>query len=549
MSFQNLPEVFIATCERFGDAAAFSFHRDGRWQNMSWNQARRKVVFLAGLLEKRGIKSGDRVAILSATRVEWTLADLAILSVGAVTVPIYPSNTAEQIDYILKNSESKLLFVENSKQAEKARGMPVIPMEGESEDLGWDLKSEEDAYRERLKKIAPQDVATIVYTSGTTGHPKGVVLTHANFLAENEALQEVLPLSPSDVGLLFLPLAHIFARAFQFWQIFIGCRQAYSRGFEYFPEDLISVKPTYFAAVPRIYEKFSDKIRAAIERRPKFLRPFLAPLIKKKVRALFGGHLRFAISGGAPLSGDVASFFEKNGVLVIEGYGLTETTAGISMNREKNYRFGTVGLTASCVELRIAEDGEILVRSPMVFRGYYKNPEATVEVLSPEGWFHTGDVGVVDSDGFLKITDRKKDLIVTSAGKNIAPQNIEGLFKTIPWINQVLVHGDRRNYLTALVTLAPEAALDFAKSRGVACADLSQLARHPQIWAEIREKVGLAIEEKNRILASFETVKKFVILDEDFSQEKGELTPTLKLRRKFVGEKYKDVLDKLYSTP
>ncbi len=589
MSARNLPAAFLDTVERLRHRPCLRFKDKGRWKTWSWFEVRERVRDLAFALKGMGVSEGDRVAICSGTRPEWTIADLAILSLGAVTVPIYPSSTADQVAYILANSSTKVVFVEDEDQRakvlKKKRGLralkKIVPI---SEPDPVDPEGAvlfEAAWLRGLRAIAPSQTATIVYTSGTTGAPKGVVLTHKNFLAEIRMLQKALPLDERHIALFFLPLAHIFARAMQFWQLSVGYVNAYGR-LETVVEDLRTIRPHFFGSVPRIFEKIHEKILSSGEgagflqglaRRALSWRPLARLFVFRKIRALFGGRLRFTICGGAPLSRDVAEFFHVAGVLITEGYGLTETTAGIFINTEKDYRFGTVGKAVPGVSLRFARDGEILVKSPTVFQGYYRDPKATRVAFTRDGWFKTGDIGRLDRDGFLKITDRKKDLIITSAGKNIAPQNIEKLLMTIPYISHAAVQGEGRNYLTALVTLNPEAVEAYARRSGLRVNGKNQvvvnkrpalpalvnkaggsgdarrdppsyktLAKHPEIHRLLRK----AIEEKNGRLASFETVKKFAILENDFTQATGELTPTLTLKRRVVSEKYKHLIDRLY---
>lgn len=527
----NLLEPFLGNVEKLGDQPCLQYKKDGSWKSLSWTETEKIVGGIALGLQASGFATGDRVGLFSSTRVEWTLCDLAVLSLGGVTVPIYPSNTAEQAAFILRNSGARFVFVETKGQFEKIalmkKDLPdlkkVILM---TEDFGGD-REDLRPWRQGIKEIRPDDPATIVYTSGTTGPPKGAVLNHANFISDAEALMERFDFGPGDLCMLCLPLAHIFARAMQFWQLAAGYTHVYAESLEKLFENIRETRPHFFSTVPRVLEKVRERLR----NQP-----------AEVIRAAFGGRLRFAISGGAPLAKEIAEFLYGAGVLILEGYGLTETTAGIFINSEKKFKFGTVGTVLHGIEAKIAEDGEVLVRGPMVFQGYYKDPEATEAVLTKDGWFGTGDVGEIDGEGFLKITDRKKDIIITSAGKNIAPQNIENFLKTISWISQVMVHGDLRNYLTALVTLNREAVEAYARTNQIAFGDFKELVRHPKIF----ELVQKAIEEKNKTLASFETIKKFAILEDDFSQEEGELTPTLKVRRKFVSEKYKEILDRLY---
>lgn len=559
MSARNLPAAFLDTVERLRHRPCLRFKDKGRWKTWSWFEVRERVRALAFALKGMGVSQGDRVAICSGTCPEWTIADLAILSLGAVTVPIYPSSTADQVAYILGNSSAKVVFVEDEDQRakvlKKKRGLralkKIVPISGPVDPADPEgAVLFESAWIRGLHAVAPSQTATIVYTSGTTGAPKGVVLTHKNFLAEIRMLQKALPLDARHIALFFLPLAHIFARAMQFWQLSVGYVNAYGR-LETVVEDLRAVRPHFFGSVPRIFEKIHEKILSSGEgagllqglaRRALSWRPLARLFVFRKIRALFGGRLRFTISGGAPLSKEVAAFFHVAGILITEGYGLTETTAGIFINTEKDYRFGTVGKAVPGVRLRFARDGEILIKSPTVFQGYYRDPKATRAAFTRDGWFKTGDIGRLDRDGFLKITDRKKDLIITSAGKNIAPQNIEKLLMTIPYISHAAVQGEGRNYLTALVTLNPEAVEAYARRERLRANGFKTLAKHPEIHRLLRK----AIEEKNGRLASFETIKKFAILENDFSQATGELTPTLKLKRRVVSEKYKDLIDHLY---
>ena len=591
VALQNLLEVFLQSAEEMGDRPCLKFKDNGRWKNLSWVQVEERVKAIALGLKALGVKKGDNVAIFSETRVEWTLCDLAILSLGAVTVPIYQSNTAEQVSYILQDSESGVVIVENKDLYQKVRqGRPpkkIILMTGkvegdknaltlekiESLGLGDDQEGDEQGWRKGIEAIHPSDMATFVYTSGTTGPPKGVMLTHGNFLAELEGCLRTFDITLRDTGLLFLPLAHIFARVMQFFQLRVGCVHAYAESIDKLIDNLGEVKPHFFASVPRIFEKVHERILQQVEEgsplkkavfswatavgrdigRKRQEKGLIGPLLLlqeqlasflvfRKLRQKLGGRLRYAVSGGAPLSKEIGEFFYSTGVKILEGYGLTETTAAINCNTPRHFRFGTVGRAVHGIEEKIAPDGEILVKGPMIFEGYYKNPEATREVLTADGWFKTGDIGEIDADGFLKITDRKKDIIVTAAGKNIAPQNIEKFLKTVPFISQVVVHGDRRKYLSALVTLNHEPIEEYARSTGIDFGSFHELAKHPKVFNMVKR----AIDEKNKKMASFETIKRFAILENDFSQESGELTPTLKVKRKFVSEKYRDVLDKLY---
>lgn len=581
MPRRNILEALLENSQRLKDKPCFQFKKEGRWETLSWVEAERLIFQIASGLQSLGVKKGDAVALFCATRMEWTVADLAILSIGAVTVPIYQSNTAEQASYILQNSGARVLFADHRENLPGRK--KIILMSGavpkDSDLLSWgDLKKmgegkDQEAWKRGIETIQPKDAATIVYTSGTTGPPKGAVLSHGNFTAEMESCRRLFDITDRDRSLIFLPLAHILARVMQMFQIEIGFTQAYAESVDKLVDNIGEVRPHFFASVPRIFEKVYERVLQQVEQGSPVKKAIFSwasavgrelsakkqagdsaglfltlqgglasALVFQKLRNRLGGRLRYTVCGGAPLSREIAEFFHAAGILILEGYGLTETTAAINCNTVDHFKFGTVGRPAFGVEEKIASDGEICVRGPLVFQGYYKDPQATQAVLTDDGWFKTGDIGEIDAEGFLKITDRKKDIIVTAAGKNIAPQNIENLLKTVPFISQVMVHGDRRKYLSALVTLNREPVEEFARKEGIAYRDFGELTHHPRVF----KLVERAIEDKNRTMASFETVKKFAILENDFTQETGELTPTLKVKRKFVSEKYKDVLEQLY---
>lgn len=592
---KNLLQIFSETVQARGHSACFRYKENGRWHTLSWVEIEKKVFDLACGLKKLGINKGDRISIFSQTRYEWTLADLAILSVGAVTVPIYQSNLPDQAAYIIGNSGAHLAFVEDAEQLKKIdevhHDLPSLSQIILFDD-GEKVKKKEGIYSleevmllgteeegrkifEEMKNTLDEEAdASFVYTSGTTGPPKGAVLTHGNFLAELKALEEVFDFEPHYESLLFLPLAHILARVVQFAQLQRGFIQCYAESIDKLLDDVRDVGPHLMASVPRIFEKIHTRVMQGVEassdlkkkifqwalgvgqkraeltaakkRVPLMLRlkwGMAFRLVFAKLHQKLGGRIKFFISGGAPLSAEIGDFFHTAGFVILEGYGLTETTAAITCNTLKDFKIGTVGKPLKGVEIKIAEDGEILTRGDVVFKGYYKRPEETAEALNSGGWFHTGDIGVIDAEGFLKITDRKKDIIVTAAGKNIAPQNIEGLLKTDPLISQVMVHGDRRKYLSALITLDRGQVIEYARSNHIPFRDYSDLVQNEKIHDLIKRR----IDEKNRQLARYESIKKFAILDSDFSVETGELTPTLKVKRKFTSEKYRDILDSLYT--
>ena len=595
MADDTLARMFWNRVEKGGDRPAQEFKRAGRWETLTWRQYGEVVRELALGLVAVGRKKGDAVALLSQSRAEWMQADFAILSAGCVTVPIYPTYTTEQIAYIVNDSESRTLIVEDPGQLAKAlevRGKmdrleQIVVIQGyeghESSVLTWEklrqlgrenaerLKS---AIADRVASVRSEDTASIVYTSGTTGPPKGVVQTHGNHMATMRALGQASEVSEADKDLLFLPLAHTFAQAEAYFGIFAGFTSAFAENLDKVGENLRETSPTFIASVPRVFEKVYGRILAGVEagspakkkifrwalgvgRQVSQLQQAKKPipaglrlkhriahkLVFSKLHAALGGRLRFANSGGAPLSKEIAEFFHAAGILILEGYGLTETCPALTINRLDHFKFGSVGKALPGVELKIVSDGEILARGPNVAtRGYYKKPEATAEVFEPDGWFHTGDIGKIDEDGFLFITDRKKDLIVTAGGINIAPQNIENLLKTDPFVSQAMVYGDRRPYPVALITVNPEELAKFAKEQGILVTDYAQLTKQPKVLA----RVGRIVEEKNAQLQSYAKIKKFTVVPADFTQEGGELTPTLKVKRKVVAEKYKDMLESLY---
>ena len=596
MAEDTLARIFWSRVEAGGDSAAQQFKRAGGWQTLSWRQLGDIVREVALGLLTLGRAKGEAVALLSASRAEWVQADFAIFSAGCVAIPVYPSYTPEQLAYIVNDSGARTLIVEDPAQLAKAleaRGkmeslehMVVIQgYEGrEPSVFTWEeLRRMGRDNQERLKSVLadrvasthPEDVATIVYTSGTTGPPKGVVQTHANHVAALEAAAQSTKVVRGDVHLLFLPLAHVFARFEAFMGIHRGLTTAFAENLEKVGENLREVRPHFICSVPRVFEKVYGKILAGVEagspvkkkifhwaigvgrqvsqlqqarqRIPAGLavkHRIAHKLVFSKLHQALGGQLRFCFSGGAPLSKEIAEFFHAAGILILEGYGLTETCPILSTNQPAAFKFGSVGRAIPGVELRIAADGEILARGPNVAaRGYFKKPEATAEVFEPSGWFHTGDIGRIDDDGFLFITDRKKDLIVTSGGMNIAPQNIENLLKADPFISQVMVYGDRRPYPVALITLNPEELGTFAKAEGILTTDAASLAKHPRVV----ERVSRILEEKNASLQSYAKIKKFRVLPADFTQDGGELTPTLKVKRKVVSEKYRSVIESLYA--
>lgn len=589
MEHENVLRWFQDTAERRGSEPCFRYKKDKIWRTLNWNEVLAKVQTFSEALKKINVGSGDRVAILANTRYEWTLYDIAITSLGAATVPIYQSNTSEDTLHILRDSGSKVIVVEDSTQLEKVlkvrNQLPdlkqIILLEGEvmgdgvvtQKDFEAMANGVESDFGARIRDIKKDQILTLVYTSGTTGKPKGVMLTHENFFGEMRALIDRVSVGINDTGLLFLPLAHILARVVQWYQLTVGFEHAYAESIEKLGENIGDIRPHFMVSVPRIFEKIHGNMMAQVEAGSSLKKsifyfardtglaysrclqnnepiPFglkikygiASKLVFSKLQKKLGGRIKFFVSGGAPLARDICEFFHAAGILILEGYGLTETTAAINANGLNDYGFGSVGKPVLGAEEKITEDGEILVRGPMVGTGYWNRPDATAEAFEKDGWFHTGDIGEFNEKGHLRITDRKKDIIVTAGGKNIAPQNIENLIKTHPLISQVVVHGDKRKFLSALITLNPEALPDKAQAIGIGQGDFAQMATHPKM----KEVVKGIIDEFNKQLASHEGIKKFEVIDKDFTIEDGELTPTMKVKRKVINDRYKDLLNGFY---
>ena len=560
MERRTAPELWRDVVRDAPDEPAYLEETAEGWRPLSWDEAAERVDALAHGLLARGVRHGDRVAVLSRTRLEWILLDWAVMSIGAVVVGLYPTSSAKECAYILGHCEAVLAFAEDDEQTRKLvsiRG--ALPALREIIPFDWLEKLESDG---RLAKhLQPQpveedDLATLIYTSGTTGPPKGCMLTHRNLVTAAVRVVEGMH-RPEDVVLLFLPMAHSYARLAHQTASHRGATLALVADVARVPEALAAVRPTVLPAVPRVYEKVHANTLGEIERAGGLrgriglwalgvgarvsrarrdgasvgvvlgLEQRLAErLVFRKVRERLGGRLRVGVSGAAPLSVDVMEFFHALGVPVIEGYGLTETASSATVNAPGDFRIGTVGRPVEGAEIRLDDDGEILIRSDAVFAGYYKEPEATAAVLTDDGWFRTGDVGEIDGEGFLRITDRKKDLIITAGGKNIAPQNLENALKSSRFVSHALVVGDRRPYVAALVTL-DEAEIASSGRDG-------------------RELVQELVDDVNRDRMRVEQIKRFAILPRDFSQEEGEVTPTLKLRRKVIHEHFADEIERLY---
>ena len=593
MDASSIPQVFFDRAAQRGGKTAHMVKRDGAWREISWQELRDIVRHVARGLLTLDLQAGDRVAILSDSRAEWVQCDLGIMAAAGITVPIYASSTPDQAAYILQNSGATAMFIDTSAQLDKILAvrdqvptlkhivMIVDNPPGDDESIltladliqrGRDDADQEAVLEARLQGLTPEHEATYVYTSGTTGPPKGVVQTHGNHLFMMESGSAVADIGEGDVNLLFLPLAHSFARFESFLGFYQGWTTAFAESIEALSQNMREVRPMLVLSVPRVYEKVYASVQAGaagsavkqaifnwcvgVGRQASRLQQQGQPLplglrlkqglahrlVFHKLHDALGGRLRYFVSGGAPLAREIAEFFHAAGLLILEGYGLTETCPALTANRHDNYKFGTVGLALPGVELRLDDDGEIQARGPNIARGYYQRPEATSEVFLDDGWFATGDIGEIDADGFLRITDRKKDLLVTAGGKNVAPQNIENLLKGDPLISQAMVYGDRRPFLTAVLTLDMEAATSYARELGISGETAAELADNPQVRTLLEGRV----ERVNQRLAPYETIKKFVIAREDFTEASNELTPTLKVKRQVVTQKYQEELDALY---
>ena len=571
---KTIVHAFALAQSRPTHRPALLFKEKNQWNSWTWQEYYSAVESAAHSLKALGINKKDRVAIIANTRREWAVLDFAIMSVGGITVPIYQNTREEDVLFILNNSEAKVLFVEDRRQEEKwlriAQKTPgvtkVILIEGtpsQENSLSWgqflkasDSLAAKENFGDCCRSVERSDTATMIYTSGTTGQPKAVVLSHEQIMSEVEDVVEAIDINPMDTSLSFLPYSHVLGRVELWLNTYVGFSMAFAESIERIRLNLKEVRPTVMIGVPRIFEKIYTGILSQVQSHSlgqKFFqfsrtlhkipggRFFADRLIYSNIREQLGGRLRFAVCGGAPLAKEIAEFFYEIGILLLEGYGLTETTAAVAVNTPTNFEFGTVGKPLGDVEIRFAEDGEILIRSKKVMRGYYKDEESN-EKSFVDGFFATGDIGEFSKKGFLKITDRKKDLIKTSGGKFVAPQKIEGLLKLHPLISNVLVHGDQKKYVTVLLTLNPIEAYKFLDPSHGKRSEPEDLSKNPVIHNQVRK----ILSQVNQNLASHESIKNFAILPKDFSVESGELTPSLKVRRKFCDEKYQDTINRLY---
>ncbi len=598
MEPRTLPALLMKRAAFYGDRVALRKKDFGIWQEISWNEYAANVRTVAHGLLNFGIARGECVAVISENRPEWLYVDLGIQSIGAVTAAIYVTNAAEQVAYIVEHSQARIIFVEDEEQLDKVlktrEGLPKLEMivvfewkglrgfedpmvvqfdeflETGREHMSGDGKTLD----EHIAAGRPEDTALLVYTSGTTGPPKGAMLSHANLIWTSKALAEVNPINDTDEVLSFLPLCHIAERMMTVVnQLALGYTVSFAENLDTVPEDLREVSPTVFFAVPRIWEKFYSRILLTMQEAgwTNRLAYRAAVGVGKRVVAIEGAggragpglralhrlfhfavlhplkkrlgleRVHLAISGAAPISPDVLRFFHAIGLKMREVYGQTEGSGPTSVHRIGEIKIGTVGPPLPGVEVKIAEDGEILVKGPNVFQGYFRNPEATAETLEG-GYLHSGDVGVMDEEGHLRITDRKKDLIITAGGKNIAPQNIENQLKFSPYINDAIVIGDRRAFLSALILIDEENVIDYAQTNRIPFTTYADLSKNHEIY----KLIGAEVRKVNKTLANVERIKKFTILDKRLEEEDGEVTPTMKVKRKHINEVYKDIIEGMY---
>ena len=594
-SKNTINQTFQNTVGSRGSFPALQTKVDGTYQSTTYDQFADQVKNFALGLRELGIESGDRVAILAENSQKWAVSDLGVLALGAVDVPMFYTSTPAQVEYIVRDSGSKIICVSTKRQLEKVNAFfdnvpeleKVIVFDSPEEldgphqiafdqviDMGQGVENGDQIYQDTSIKVEPEDLATIIYTSGTTGDPKGAMLTHDNLISNVKAGVSVLHVYPEDVFLSFLPLSHIFERMGGYYlAIYSGSCIGYAQSPLTVRDNMGEVRPTVMASVPRLYEMMHDRILKQVESSPPIRQkifhwavsigrkvsalkqrgrnpgPILGikfalanKLVFSKLKAVTGGRLRFFVSGGAPLPQSIAEFFHAAGILILEGYGLTETSPVISVNTLDAFKFGSVGKPIPGVEVKIAEDGEILSRGPHIMQGYHNKPEQTAEAIDPEKWFHTGDIGEFDAEGFLQITDRKKNILVLSNGKNVAPQPIENELKRSNYIDQVMLLGDNQKTVAALIVPNFDAIKSFAQDQEIEDGDLSLLLADQSVNRLIRDE----IRQYSTDFADFEQVKQFKLVDREFSQETDEMTPTLKLKRNVILENFADQINEMY---
>jgi long-chain acyl-CoA synthetase len=586
---KTIADLLPLAAKQYGDRPALRHKRDGQWHDVSYAEVGETVSEIGRGLLDLGVEPGERVCILCNTRPEWTYCDFAISAAGATVVPVYPTNSPDECEWVAGNSEARAIVCEDASQVAKIvavrerlpnlHTIVVIDPAGDVADAVPldDVRErgrgvEESALEERNAAVRPEDAFTFIYTSGTTGPPKGCVLSHSNYRDVLDMCETIDVVQADESVYLFLPLAHAFALLIQLLTVDVGGTIAYFGGDpKAIVPELAETKPTYFPSVPRIFEKIytlaSTNIKEKISEEqfdamvalgvkvrelqvrgepvpPELQKPFdeADEQVFAGVRAIFGGRLRQAVTGAAPIAKEILEFFYAAGVPVLEGYGMTETATVATYSTIEEHKFGTVGRVLPGVEARIADDGELLLKGANIFRGYYRNEDASFGAIV-DGWLHTGDLGSIDHDGYVSITGRKKDIIITAGGKNLTPANIENDLKQSRWISQAVMYGDRRPFPVVLVTLDPEEIGPWAKEQGLSD-DPAALAKEPKV----QELIQGVLDQVNERYAQVEQVKKFAILDHDLSQETGELTPTLKVKRNVVNEKYADIFDSLYAS-
>lgn len=594
MTYQNLAQMFFSKRDQIPEKSAYRFKENGNWSTVTYKESVDQCEQIAAGLLNLGIQPRDKVAIVSNNCLEWALIDYATISIGAVLVPIYPSLLQEQVEFLLNHSEAKIVFAENTIQIEKIDAVRTamsvceqfISIEDSIEQEGWQslsqlseqgtekLNTEPGCVESAIKEVSRDQLATIIYTSGTTGEPKGALLSHHNFLSNIENAANIFTFYDTDLLLSFLPLSHVLERMAGHYQAtFHNIEIAYAESIEAVPQNILEVRPTLMISVPRLYEKMYAKILETVEYGPalkqkifywaikvgqvtiqckmehksmgtiqKFKQTLADKLVFSKLKEKMGGRIRFFVSGGAPLSAEIAAFFGSAGLYILEGYGLTETSPAITMNSLDHFRYGTVGQILPNEEVKFAEDGEILTRGGHVMQGYYKNPEDTAEVLDAENWFYTGDIGYLDDDGYLVITDRKKNIIVTSGGKNIAPQPIENALVSSKYIEQSVMIGDKRKYCTAVIVLSDEAVLRWTTENGMN----SILPKDYNNMDALRNLIREELDRLTEHSSSYEKIKSFYLAPVPFTIESGDLTPSLKVKRNVVEVKYANEIDELY---
>ncbi len=588
---ETLSQLFLNTIKSYLKDDLMLYKKDGSYTSISTDEFGKDVKHFALGLRELGLEAGDKLIILSENRPEWVMTDMASLCLGGISVPIYTSLVPEQIQYIIDNSDAKVVVFSNEEMWEKIKvirselakvehyitcqadgpegTLTFTDVQKRGEKLAED---QPDLFEELALKVKPEDVASIIYTSGTTGVPKGVMLKHSNFVSNVQAVLKIIEFTHKDTVLSFLPLSHVLERMVTFAYLSKGCSIAYAESIETVAENLLEVRPHIMVSVPRVFEKIYAKVMdnvlasSSLKRKIffwavkigreygknkllnqpvsgslQFKKKIAHKLVFSKIIEKTGGRVRFFVSGGAPLSKDIAEFFYAMGLIILEGYGLTETSPCIAVNTLEDIKFGSVGKLMPGVEVKIAEDGEILTKGPHVMKGYYKMEAETQEVIK-DGWFYTEDVGYLDDEGFLTITDRKKDLIVTAGGKNVAPQPIENILKTNPYISSAVIIGDKRKFISALIVPNFEKLEEYANANNISYSDYGDLVKNDMVVNFIESEINRATPG----LASYEKVKKVALLDREFEIEKGEITPTLKVKRNIIEQKYKGTIDNLY---